>query len=77
MTVLSKYVTLSNGKLVSQKANPNGTRTDTWKMAKRFVKPDPLGDDQSHAVIPRSLQFSEDGHQLIVAYFAHGIVYVL
>jgi aminopeptidase N len=32
MTVLSKYVTLSNGKLVSQKANTNGTRTDTWKM---------------------------------------------
>ncbi|MFA6278023.1 MAG: M1 family metallopeptidase, partial [Pedobacter sp.] len=32
MTVLSKYVTLSNGKLVSQKTNTNGTRTDTWKM---------------------------------------------
>ncbi|RZL48199.1 MAG: M1 family peptidase [Pedobacter sp.] len=32
MTVLSKYVTLSNGKLVSQKTNANGTRTDTWKM---------------------------------------------
>jgi aminopeptidase N len=32
MTVLSKYVTLSNGKLISQKANANGTRTDTWKM---------------------------------------------
>ncbi|TCC93992.1 M1 family peptidase [Pedobacter frigiditerrae] len=32
MTVLSKYVTLSNGKLVSQKVNTNGTRTDTWKM---------------------------------------------
>lgn len=32
MTVLSKYTTLSNGKLVSQKANANGTRTDTWKM---------------------------------------------
>ncbi|MDQ7949185.1 MAG: M1 family aminopeptidase [Pedobacter sp.] len=32
MTVLSKYVTLSNGKLVSQKTNQNGTRTDTWKM---------------------------------------------
>jgi aminopeptidase N len=32
MTVLSKYVTLSNGKLVSQKANADGTRTDTWKM---------------------------------------------
>ncbi|MBC6113086.1 M1 family metallopeptidase [Pedobacter fastidiosus] len=32
MTVKSKYTTLSNGKLVSQKANANGTRTDTWKM---------------------------------------------
>jgi aminopeptidase N len=32
MTVLSKYVTLSNGKLVSQKTNADGTRTDTWKM---------------------------------------------
>ena len=32
MTVLSKYVTLSNGRLVSQKENGNGTRTDTWKM---------------------------------------------
>lgn len=32
ITVLSKYTTLSNGKLVSQKNNANGTRTDTWKM---------------------------------------------
>ncbi|MBC9910321.1 M1 family metallopeptidase [Chitinophaga varians] len=32
MTVPQKYVTLSNGKLVSQKANTDGTRTDTWKM---------------------------------------------
>ena len=32
MTVPSKFVTLSNGKLVSQKNNANGTRTDTWKM---------------------------------------------
>ncbi|MGY3054283.1 aminopeptidase N [Pedobacter sp. UYEF25] len=32
MTVLSKYTTLSNGKLVSQKVNNNGTRTDTWRM---------------------------------------------
>jgi aminopeptidase N len=32
MTVEAKYVTLSNGKLVGQKANKNGTRTDTWKM---------------------------------------------
>ncbi|MDB5134587.1 MAG: pepN 1 [Mucilaginibacter sp.] len=32
MTVQSKYVTLSNGRLVSQKNNGNGTRTDTWKM---------------------------------------------
>lgn len=32
MTVQKKYVTLSNGKLVSQKPNADGTRTDTWKM---------------------------------------------
>lgn len=32
MTVPSKYVTLSNGKLVSQKNNNDGTRTDYWKM---------------------------------------------
>jgi len=32
MTVPAKYVTLSNGKMVSQKTNGNGTRTDVWKM---------------------------------------------
>ncbi|RAJ86054.1 aminopeptidase N [Chitinophaga dinghuensis] len=32
MTVEKKYVTLSNGKLISQKNNADGTRTDTWKM---------------------------------------------
>ena len=32
MTVDSKYTTLSNGKLTSQKDNKNGTRTDVWKM---------------------------------------------
>ncbi len=32
MTVPAKYVTLSNGELVSQKQNKNGTRTDYWKM---------------------------------------------
>ena len=32
MTVLDKYVTLSNGKLVSQTKNTDGTRTDYWKM---------------------------------------------
>lgn len=32
MTVPSKYVTLSNGRLISQKNNSNGTRTDYWKM---------------------------------------------
>lgn len=32
MTVDKKYVTLSNGKLVNQKNNPDGTRTDSWKM---------------------------------------------
>src|SRR6476620_1393391 len=32
MTVPAKYVTLSNGKLASQKKNADCTRTDTWKM---------------------------------------------
>lgn len=32
MTVPDKYVTLSNGALVKQKKNNDGTRTDTWKM---------------------------------------------
>ncbi len=32
VTVDNKYVTLSNGKLLSQKKNTNGTRTDYWKM---------------------------------------------
>jgi len=32
MTVPSKYVTLSNGRLAAQKKNTDGTRTDTWKM---------------------------------------------
>ena len=32
LTVPAKYVTLSNGKLMSQKNNSDGTRTDYWKM---------------------------------------------
>lgn len=32
MTVPGKYVTLSNGRLVGQRKNMDGTRTDTWKM---------------------------------------------
>ncbi len=32
LTVPAKYVSLSNGKLVSQKKNVDGTRTDYWKM---------------------------------------------
>jgi len=32
MTVKDKYVTLSNGKLVSQTQNADGTRTDHWKQ---------------------------------------------
>ncbi len=32
MTVPAKYVTLSNGILVTKKVNSDGTRTDTWKM---------------------------------------------
>ncbi len=34
MTVPSKYVTLSNGALINQKKNSDGTRSDTWKMDK-------------------------------------------
>ena len=32
MSVPDKFVTLSNGKLISQKKNTDGTRTDYWKM---------------------------------------------
>ncbi|GAA4320912.1 hypothetical protein GCM10023149_20430 [Mucilaginibacter gynuensis] len=32
ITVPAKYVTLSNGRLSAQKANADGTRTDTWKQ---------------------------------------------
>jgi aminopeptidase N len=32
LTVPAKYVTLSNGKLMTQKTNGDGTRTDYWKM---------------------------------------------
>lgn len=32
ITVPAKYVTLSNGKLVTQLKGSDGTRTDTWKM---------------------------------------------
>lgn len=32
MTVPAKYTTLSNGLLISQKNNADGTRTDTWKQ---------------------------------------------
>lgn len=32
MTVPDKYVTLSNGKMLSSKKNTDGTRTDYWKM---------------------------------------------
>ncbi len=34
LTVEDKYVTLSNGKLVSSKKNADGTRTDYWKQDK-------------------------------------------
>ncbi|MFN5333821.1 MAG: M1 family metallopeptidase [Bacteroidota bacterium] len=32
MTVPVKWVTLSNGKLIKQQTNTDGTRTDSWKM---------------------------------------------
>ncbi len=34
ITVDEKFKTLSNGKLIYSKSNPNGTRTDYWKMDK-------------------------------------------
>lgn len=34
MTVPAQYVTLSNGLLIKQKKNSDGTRTDTWKLDK-------------------------------------------
>ncbi|HSQ46762.1 MAG TPA: M1 family metallopeptidase, partial [Lutibacter sp.] len=37
MTVPNKYVTLSNGTLKSQIVNPNGTRTDYWKMDQKHA----------------------------------------
>ena len=37
MTVPSKYVTLSNGKLINQTNNSNGTRTDYWKMDQKHA----------------------------------------
>lgn len=37
MTVPNKYVTLSNGTLKSQTNNPNGTRTDYWKMDQKHA----------------------------------------
>ena len=33
MTVESQFKTLSNGLLTSSQANPDGTRTDTWKLS--------------------------------------------
>jgi aminopeptidase N len=33
MTVPAKYTTLSNGLLISQKNNTDGTRTDTWRQS--------------------------------------------
>ncbi|WP_111707787.1 M1 family metallopeptidase [Lutibacter citreus] len=37
MTVPSKYVSLSNGTLISQKDNADGTRTDYWKMDQKHA----------------------------------------
>ncbi len=34
LTVDAKFTTLSNGKLISSKQNPDGTRTDYWKQTK-------------------------------------------
>jgi len=37
MTVPDKYVTLSNGLMISSKKNTDGTRTDTWKLDLPFA----------------------------------------
>jgi len=37
MTVPDKYLTLSNGLLINQTKNNNGTRTDYWKMDKKHA----------------------------------------
>lgn len=37
ITVPKKYLTLSNGKLISQTNNNNNTRTDYWKMDKKHA----------------------------------------
>lgn len=37
MTVPSKFVTLSNGTLITQTDNNNGTRTDYWKMEQKHA----------------------------------------
>ncbi|AMC10085.1 peptidase M1 [Lutibacter profundi] len=37
MTVPNKFVTLSNGELISQTSNADGTRTDYWKMDKKHA----------------------------------------
>ncbi len=37
MTVPSKFVTLSNGELISQTSHADGTRTDYWKMDKKHA----------------------------------------
>lgn len=37
MTVDNKYVTLSNGMLISQESNTDGTRTDYWKMDEKHA----------------------------------------
>lgn len=37
MTVPSKFMTLSNGTLISKKENGNGTRTDYWKMDQKHA----------------------------------------
>ncbi|AUC15067.1 peptidase M1 [Tenacibaculum sp. SZ-18] len=37
ITVPNKYVTLSNGKLESQKENKNGTRTDYWNFTQKHA----------------------------------------
>jgi len=74
LTVEDKYKTLSNGLLISSKKNPDGTRTDYWKMDKphapylfmmaigeyAVVKDKWRGIDVDYYVEPKYEQYARD-----------------
>jgi aminopeptidase N len=74
ITVPSRYVTLSNGRLVTQNMNPGGTRTDTWKMEQphspylfmmavgdfKIHKEHRLGKEISYYLEPRYAPYAKD-----------------